>query len=224
MHWISPADEKTHEDYLQVLAAGDFDSVLEAIGKALRLHGLVAYHLTFIGVSHSVEGFVHHDSTATGGGVYNLIIPLLLEENVPPELILVDDTHEERRGGYKYRVGVGAMMGDDAMHGTMECDYREMEDAKWGGEWQSDDTVNRKKSGMRMAATVYIADVHSRNVQSIADNTLTQIFPLPEPLNIGVKERTDWWETRDASHFDFMINSKIAKNVPKTGCAKAIRK
>jgi len=170
MHWISPADEKTHEEYLRVLGKGDFDLVLKSIGEQLGLDGLVAYHLTFIGVSESVRGFVHHDTKGTGGSVYNVIIPLLLEEDVDPELILVDDKYE-KKGGFKYSVGVASMMGDDAMHGTLECDYlnirsKHFEDGKLGG--------------MRLAATVYIADVNEQNVDAITTETLTQIFPLAD--------------------------------------------
>ena len=157
MHWISPANELSHEDYLRILSRGNFDSVLKAIGEALHIPSLVVYHLTFIGVSYSDAGFAHHDTTTTKGGVYNVIIPLLLEDDeddsgvgstVGPELILWDDTNGDMRGGYKYRIGVGAMMGDDAIHGTAECDYRNLTNAKHGG-WidvdddDDDDNVDR---------------------------------------------------------------------------------
>ena len=169
MHWISPANEHTHEQYLKVLASGDFDAVLRGIGEYLGLEGLVAYHLTFIGVSYSEKGYIHHDSTNTGGNVYNVIIPLILheEENndntnntTNPELVLLDDTTDEA-GSLKYRLNQGAMMGDDAMHGTEACDYR-------------------ATKGMRLAATVYIANVNYENAWDITSQTLTQIFPLPD--------------------------------------------
>lgn len=51
MHWISPADERTHEEYLRVLFEGGFGDMLDEIGEALELDGLVAYHLTFLAVS-----------------------------------------------------------------------------------------------------------------------------------------------------------------------------
>jgi len=182
MHWISPADEGTHEEYLEVLGVGGFDQVLDAIGNALGLKGLVAYHLTFIAVSNSVEGFVHHDTTMTEGGVYNVIIPLLLEEDVPPELIIEDD-QDGRRGGFKYKVGMGALMGDDAKHGTRECDYRNMKNAQHG---------IKGEVGMRLAATVYIADIDELNAQSVADETLTQIFPLADPLWLLSQKGRHW--------------------------------
>ena len=122
MHWISPANEKSHEDYLRALSRGNFDKVLEGIGKALKLDSLVAYQLTFIGVSHTERGYAHHDTTTTKGGVYNVIIPLLLEDDGEPELLLWDfdppnDSKKGKRGGYKYKIGSAALMGDDAIHG-----------------------------------------------------------------------------------------------------------
>ncbi|KAL7492611.1 hypothetical protein ACHAWT_002390 [Skeletonema menzelii] len=174
MHWISPADERTQEEYLRVLFAGGFGEILDKIGKALLLDGLVAYHLTFLAVSKSIRGYTHHDTTSTGGRVYNVIIPLLLEEDVDPELILIDDVTGER-GGYKYEVGVAALMGDDVVHGTMECDYTE------------------ERGGMRLAATVYIADINDLNVKEVADRTLTQIFPMADQDWLFAQIGRHWW-------------------------------
>ena len=164
MHWISPADESTHEEYLRVLKRGNFDIVLDAIGKHLGLVSLVAYHLTFIGVSYSEKGFIHYDSINTGASVYNIIIPLILEDDATPELALVvdeDGDRPRRHGALKYKLGTAAMMGDEAYHGTEACDYRE-------------------SKGMRLAATVYIADISEKNAENIARQTLTQIFPLAD--------------------------------------------
>ncbi|KAL3827452.1 hypothetical protein ACHAXA_003186 [Cyclostephanos tholiformis] len=164
MHWISPADESTHEEYLDVLKRGNFNIVLDGIGKHLGFEGLVAYHLTFIGVSHSEKGFIHHDSIGTGASVYNIIIPLILMDDATPELALrvdEDGDRPSRYGALKYQLGMAAMMGDEAYHGTEACDYRE-------------------KKGMRLAATVYVADINEKNAQNIAAQTLTQIFPLAD--------------------------------------------
>ena len=184
MHWISPADETAHEEYLKVLAEGNFDLVLDAIGKYLGLSGLVAYHLTFIGVSHSEKGYIHHDSTDTAASVYNVIIPLILEEDASPELVMVDDADESRVGSLKYKIGMGALMGDDAMHGTEACDYRE-------------------KKGMRLAATVYIADVNYNNAWDITSQTLTQIFPLPDAR---------WLMTQAGRHWGDRTNSSLVND------------
>ena len=164
MHWISPADESTHEEYLNVLQRGKFDIVLDAIGKHLGLVSLVAYHLTFIGVSHSEKGFIHYDSINTGASVYNIIIPLILEDDATPELALIvdeDGDRPRRHATLKYKLGTAAMMGDEAYHGTEACDYRD-------------------NKGMRLAATVYVADISEKNAENIAKQTLTQIFPLAD--------------------------------------------
>lgn len=201
MHWISPADEATHEEYLRVLFEGGFGDILGTIGEALELDGLVAYHLTFLAVSSSKNGgYTHHDTTATGGRVYNVIIPLLLEEDVDPELILVDDVSGER-GGYKYQVGMAALMGDDVIHGTMDCDYtvKREENKEWkhGGIIESDDGKKRR-SGMRLAATVYIADINDVNVKDVAERTLTQTFPIADQNWLFAQRGRHWNRYDDA--------------------------
>jgi len=214
MHWISPADERTHEEYLKVLFDGGFGSILENIGKAIQLDGLVAYHLTFLAVSNSVVGYTHHDTTATDGRVYNVIIPLLLEEDVAPELILLDDETEER-GGYKYQVGMAALMGDDVIHGTLECDYtterRGMSEDEEHDDDDDDGTIKKKRkewkhggimangqrSGMRLAATVYIADINDLNVKDVAEKTLTQIFPMADENWLFAQRGRHWLNDTD---------------------------
>ncbi|KAL7554352.1 hypothetical protein ACHAWF_017808 [Thalassiosira exigua] len=165
MHWISPADERTHEEYLKVLARGDFDLVLDAVGSYLGLKSLVAYHLTFIGVSHSVRGFVHWDSQRTGASVYNVIVPLILADDGAPELRMTDFHDASEAGLLKYRAGTAALMGDDAMHAT---------------------------EAMRLAATVYVADVHDWNVDDISDQTLTQAFPPKDPRWLLAQAGRHW--------------------------------
>jgi hypothetical protein len=129
MHWIAPANEITHESFLKVLVDGQFGTVLKSIGESLYLKSLAAYNLSFMALSHCKGEFSHRDITDSDGVAYNVIMPLLLEdENATPELIVRDDANPVpeycERGGYKYQLGVGVMLGDDVMHSTNECDYR----------------------------------------------------------------------------------------------------
>jgi prolyl 4-hydroxylase len=105
--------------------------------------------------------------------VYNVIIPLILDDEALPELAMEDWNDESRRGTLKYQIGTASMMGDDAMHGTQACDYRE-------------------KKGMRMAATVYIADIQLMNYEQITKGTLTQIFPLPDEDWLWAQRGRHW--------------------------------
>jgi len=136
--------------------------------------------LTFIGVSYSEKGYIHRDTHHTGGSVYNVIIPLILEDDAPPELAMTDEHEEGRQGALKYRLDAAVMMGDDAMHGTEACDYRE-------------------KSGMRLAATVYIADINDTNADSVAKQTLTQIFPQPDAQWLMAQAGRHWTTGMDGS-------------------------
>jgi len=135
MHWASPADESAHDDYLRVLSAGGFDEVLDKVGTYFDLDGLSAYHLSFIGVSQCEKGFIHADVNDSGKKAFNMIIPLILEEEGPELEILSDDETMTRY--YKYEYNVASMVGDNALHATASCNYL-------------------PKGTMRLAATVYI--------------------------------------------------------------------
>eukprot|EP00592_Proboscia_alata_P016824 CAMPEP_0194398958 /NCGR_PEP_ID=MMETSP0174-20130528/126395_1 /TAXON_ID=216777 /ORGANISM="Proboscia alata, Strain PI-D3" /LENGTH=333 /DNA_ID=CAMNT_0039195317 /DNA_START=883 /DNA_END=1881 /DNA_ORIENTATION=- len=155
MHWTSPADEEAHDDYLRVLSAGGFDEVLEGVGTYFGLEALSAYHLSFIGVSQCEKGFIHADVTESGTMAFNMIIPLILEDEGPELEILSDDETTTRY--YKYEYNVASMVGDNALHATASCDYQE-------------------KGTMRMAATVYVGDITPGNVNNLL-LSLTQAYP-----------------------------------------------
>lgn len=229
MHWISPANERTHEEYLNVLfTSGGFHELLDDIGKALKLDGLVAYHLTFLAVSDCIAGYPHWDTKLTGGRVYNVIIPLLLEEDVNSELILFDDETGER-GGYKYQVGMAALMGDDVIHGTLECDYtsdrntdsEEQQRQQQHREWKHGGIMtNGKRSGMRLAATVYIADINDLNVKDVAERTLTQIFPMPDQNWLYAQRGRHWVHQQEEEEDNEEVvcheDDDISNYMPKT--------
>jgi hypothetical protein len=46
MHWISPLDADSHEDYLQALSAAGFDDVLMTIGEQLGFKGLGTFFMS----------------------------------------------------------------------------------------------------------------------------------------------------------------------------------
>jgi hypothetical protein len=168
LHWLSPGGPEAQEDYLQALGAAGFDEMLEGVGKYLDMSGLVAFHVTFIAVSRATRGYLHHDVLQTSAKTYNVIIPLMLVNETGPELDLqtgasFDEDFAEVDhivGRYRYEYEVASMLGDGAVHATSAVDYR-------------------KSKEMRMAATVYIADVNERNVNGIL-NEYTQSYPPRE--------------------------------------------
>jgi hypothetical protein len=156
MHWISPGDKEAQEDYLKVLSRGGFDKILDAIGRKFNLEGLTAYHITFIGVSHCDQGYVHYDFKDTGGKTFNVIVPLILASDGVPELELSKDG--DVLGSYKYQYGVASLVGDECYHATAAVDYRESRE-------------------IRMAATIYISDIQESNLQNLmADYTQVSCF------------------------------------------------
>jgi hypothetical protein len=180
MHWTSPADELAHDDYLRVLSAGGFDNVLDKIGTYFGLQSLSAYHLSFIGVSHCEKGFIHADVNASGRKAFNIIIPLMLEEgeDISPELeILSDDEMSTRH--YKYQLNAASMVGDDALHATASCDYRD-------------------RKSMRLAATVYVGDITNDNVENLL-MSLTQAYPPQGDAKHLLDRAGSHWSRSDSS-------------------------
>jgi hypothetical protein len=160
MHWISPADAGSHEDYLRLLGESGFNELLEAVGERFGWEGLVCFHVTFIGVSECDEGYPHYDFHDTGGKGFNMIIPLILVNDSKAELDVHADSGEFV-ATYKYRKNVASMLGDNAIHSTSSINYTSTKE-------------------FRMAATVYISDVHPGNVENIMSD-YTQAYPPRDP-------------------------------------------
>ena len=175
MHWISPSDEPAHDDFLRVLAKAGFDDALQAIGTHFDWEGLVVYHLTFIGVSHCEKGYLHRDFTDVGGSAFNMIIPLILANETNPELELAQDEEGNTTGYYRYRYHVGSMVGDNTYHATAACDYRD-------------------QGQMRMAATIYMADVKAANLAQHLES-LTQVYPPNDPSHLFNRRARHWKAT-----------------------------
>ena len=177
MHWISPQDKDAQDLYLEILARGGFDQVLNGIGNFFDFEGLVAYQVTFIGVSHCEQGFTHYDFFNTDGRALNVIIPLFLANNTIPELDVMDPNG--RRGSYKYQIGAASMLGDNCIHATSAIDYRSSQE-------------------MRIAATVYIADIGPENVARIMTE-YTQRYPPRNDTRFLLSLAATHWQRDDAS-------------------------
>ena len=178
MHWISPADETAHNEYLSILGAGGFDNVLESVGTYFDLAGLSAYHLSFIGVSECEKGFIHTDVNDSGLMAFNLIIPLVLVKGEGPELEILSDDETTTRY-YDYEYNVASMIGDNALHATASCNYQ-------------------ARGKMRMCATVYIGDITTGNVRNLL-MSLTQAYPPVGDAQHLLERAGNHWSVSDSS-------------------------
>jgi len=173
MHWVSPGDEDAQQSYLSALGASGFDEVLDAFGTSLGLDGLVCYHVTFIAVSNCTKGYVHYDVSGTGENAFNIIVPLLLVDESPPELDVYEyNTDGDKQEGLKYDYDWAVAIGDDTYHATSPIDYT------GSGE-------------MRLAATIYVADVKEDNVDAILAD-YTQAYPPNDRELLLSKQGIHW--------------------------------
>jgi hypothetical protein len=183
MHWMSPSDAVAQENYLEALSQAGFDKVLRAVGDHFGFQGLVAYHLSVIAVSHCQSGSLHVDATNTGSRAMNVIIPLVLASDTGPELQLQSDDTDgstQNVGKYRYQYDVAALVGDDAYHGTGAVQYR---------------------NEMRMAATVYIADIGADNIDAVLSDYVTyaQAYPPPNQPDILLRSAKKHWDSTNPS-------------------------
>jgi len=179
MHWTSPADETANDDYLRSLSAGGFDKVLEMLGRYFHLDALSAYHLSFIGVSNCEKGFIHADVEKSGRKAFNMIIPLILQDEAGPELEILSDDETTTRY-YKYKYNVASMVGDNALHATAPCNYHHQKQTTTTTRKIATNNTGRGEETvmMRLAATIYIGDITPTNVNNLL-LSLTQAYPPP---------------------------------------------
>jgi len=145
MYWVEPMDDNAQEDFLSALAEAGFDAVLDAVGRYYALETMTCYSLSFVAVTHATdESFLHFDFQDTGGKGFNIIVPLILVPGSVPELEMQDVDGNLQQIPYEYNVAV--VVGDDNHHRTSPVDYQQP------GE-------------MRMAATIYCADITADNVE-----------------------------------------------------------
>ena len=154
MHWFNTADELSHEDSLRALAKGGFDDVLRGIGERFNLDELHVDSFGFVAVTECERGFIHTDWEDTDGRAFNFLVGILSPEGAGPELVVSEG---DRRGETYYGTNSGVLVGDYTRHGTRECDHRSYR-------------------GVRITASIYLADVTEDNVGILAGDT-TSIFP-----------------------------------------------
>jgi hypothetical protein len=154
MVWIGPADEECFESLLSVLRRGNFDVVLNAIGKIFDLDGL-----TVTGIGPSFLSYFEHDSEykqihrdlpEAKGAFYKVVLPIYIPQGGASLYVADDDW--ERVLPIQMRYDQGIVLGGATYHGTGECDYREQRD-------------------VRLSVAVHLSDVNYDNVEDIAGDT-----------------------------------------------------
>jgi hypothetical protein len=98
MYWISPSDFKLHCQVLTYLGSAGFDAVLRGIASidSLIVRSWTIFQVSFIVVSQCSSCRFHLDfDDSLAGEAWNVMIPLVLVPDSPPELLVKsfdDDT------------------------------------------------------------------------------------------------------------------------------------
>lgn len=174
MHWFDVIDEESREETLQVLRRGGFDTVLNAIGKEFSSDGLVVVGMGFIVTSHCTGAVQHVDDPYVGDHFFDLLFPLGLPKNEKAQLYIADETNDRRSAPVDYTMDVGILMSGDTEHATGDCDYRH-------------------DKGLRVAVSIYIADMNEKIAKMISQDG-TALFPVPF--------NTDWLMAQKGRHWE----------------------
>lgn len=157
MVWLDPGDESCFESLLGVLRRGNFDKVLEQVGKTFDLEGLMIQGVGAIFLSeYTKTENMHVDIPGSRGSFYNIIVPV----HIPLDDVAIfklSDKEDDFQGRLKLDPNVGVVLGGESRHGTGECNYRKNED-------------------FRLSFAVYVADINDENIDMIASDS-TSLWP-----------------------------------------------
>jgi hypothetical protein len=180
MIWLDPGDESAFESLLGVLRRGGFDTVLEQVGKAFDLDGLMVQGVGAIFISENKKtDNMHSDIPGSRGSFYNIIVPVHIPEGEVSLFKVCDKGDEEGQGSLRLDPNVGVILGGESVHGTGECNYRDKED-------------------FRLSFAIYVADINDQNVELIASDS-TSLWPTEGDTFWFEAQKGRLW-TRDGTH------------------------
>ena len=157
MVWLDPGDESCFESLLGILRRGNFEKVLDQVGKAFDLDGVMISGVGAIFLSeYDQTRNMHVDIEGSRGSFYNVIVPV----HIPADDVAIfklTDKDDDFQGQMKLDPNVGVVLGGESRHGTGECNYRPKEE-------------------FRLSFAVYFADINESNIELIADDS-TSLWP-----------------------------------------------
>lgn len=179
MVWLDPADEECFESLLSILRRGGFDQVLDQIGKAFDLSGLMVQGVGAIFLSkYDFSENMHIDIPGSKGSFYNVIVPVHIPARKTAQFYVADTSDDEGKGITNLDPNVGIILGGQSSHGTGECNYRAEKD-------------------FRLSFAIYVADINDDNVELIASDS-TSLWPTQGATEWFTSQRGRLW-SKDGS-------------------------
>ena len=172
LHWVDPADETGFEEALSVLKRWGIDKIIDVIGSEFQSESLTFLGLGFIVVSHSTASKKHQDNPGGGKDFFDLLFPLVLPKNDVAQLRI--GKSKKQNGLVNFEANVGVLLGMDTWHSTADCDYRDDND-------------------LRVAVSVYLADVNEDNVELLSEDG-TALFPIPGQADWILAQQGRLWK------------------------------
>jgi len=105
--WFDPGNEVTHEEKLVALGQGNFDAVLDALGKYYGLGNLTVYIMSIFTLSMCAAGAPLHKDRE-GKCLLNVLIGVDLADDTDLEFVIANKSG--RLGEFKYKYDTGLVI------------------------------------------------------------------------------------------------------------------
>lgn len=187
MVWFDPADEETFESLVAMLKKGGFGQVLDSIGRAFDLNGIMIQGIGAIFLSQYEQSKnMHVDMDGMPGTFFNILFPIHIPENDTGKLYIGDYYNKERhpKATVNLRYDSAIVIGGETLHGTGECDYRDKRD-------------------LRLLLNVYIADIESEDGLDRISKDSTSLWPTYGDKNWFFSQKHRFYSRDGSTSMEF---------------------
>ncbi|GFH55692.1 hypothetical protein CTEN210_12168 [Chaetoceros tenuissimus] len=183
MVWFDPADESAFESLISMLKKGGFGVVIESMGKAFDLNGIMIQGIgaIFLSKYEDPNRGTHVDMEGMGGKFFNVLFPVHIPEDDVARLYFADADNQERAdemGAVNVRDGTALIIGGDSSHKTVECDYRD-------------------KREFRLFLNVYIVDAEEETTVERISQESTSLWPTYGDKEYTLSQKERFYSKKD---------------------------
>lgn len=182
LHWFRANDEKSYEATVDVLHKGRFDYVLNTIASEFKPWGYMFAGMGFTVGSHSETSLIERETPGAGKNLLKLVFPIHLPLHKTARLY-VGNNDDKVVAPLDLNYHEGLLLSGDTIHGMANFDYR-------------------KEENYQILASIYIADIHSDNLDIISEDK-TALFRFSGNNDWLFAQRARFWGGTIGGSFEF---------------------
>ena len=182
LHWFHTNDEKSYEATVDILRKGNFDYVLNTIASEFKPWGYMFAGMGFTVGSHSEASFIGPETPGAGKNLLKLVFPIHMPNQKTARMYVGSD-EDKMVAPLELNYHEALLLSGDTIHGTADFDYRKYED-------------------MQILASIYIADIHTDNIDIISESNRA-LSPFSRNHDWLMAQRGRFWGGIHGGSFEF---------------------